>query len=150
MAYMNATLRRLPVTAVSQNPLATRRAVQTPKTDFLRSFFGGRSASPNTIMAAKTKAQDIIDNNSVAVFSKSWCPYCKATKSLLSELGAKPYILELDQVDDGADIQDALQEMTNQRSVPNVFINKKHMGGNSDLQAKKGELPQLLKDAKAI
>ncbi|KAI6876729.1 hypothetical protein KC318_g22647, partial [Hortaea werneckii] len=52
--------------------------------------------------------------------------------------------------DDGADIQDALQEMTNQRSVPNVFINKKHMGGNSDLQAKKGELPQLLKDAKAI
>lgn len=40
--------------------------------------------------------------------------------------------------------------MTNQRSVPNVFINKKHMGGNSDLQAKKGELPQLLKDAKAI
>ena len=40
--------------------------------------------------------------------------------------------------------------MTKQRSVPNVFINKKHMGGNSDLQAKKGELPQLLKDAKAI
>ena len=62
---MNATLRRLPITAVSQNPLATYRAVQTPKTDFLRSFFGGRSASPNTIMAAKTKAQDIIDNNSV-------------------------------------------------------------------------------------
>lgn len=33
-----------------------------------------------------------------AVFSKSYCPYCKATKSLLSELGAKPYIIELDQV----------------------------------------------------
>merc|ERR1712071_702635 len=132
---------------VAQNPLATRRAVQTPKTDFLRSFFGGRSASPNTIMAAKTKAQDIIDNNSVAVFSKSWCPYCKATKSLLSELGAKPYIIELDQVDDGSAIQDALQEMTNQRSVPNIFIGQKHIGGNSDLQAKKGQLPNLLKEA---
>lgn len=33
-----------------------------------------------------------------AVFSKSYCPYCKATKSLLSEAGAKPYILELDQI----------------------------------------------------
>merc|ERR1712113_128495 len=131
-------------TAVSQNPLATRRAVQTPKTDFLRSFFGGRSASPNTIMAAKTKAQDIIDNNSVAVFSKSWCPYCKATKALLSEQGAKAYILELDQVDDGAAIQDALEEMTQQRSVPNIFIDKKHIGGNSDLQAKKSQLPKLL------
>ena len=33
-----------------------------------------------------------------AVFSKSWCPYCKASKQLLSELGAKAYILELDEV----------------------------------------------------
>ena len=49
-------------------------------------------------MAAKAKAQEIIDNNAVAVFSKSYCPYCKATKSLLSEAGAKPYIIELDQV----------------------------------------------------
>merc|ERR1712228_1126736 len=105
------TLRRLPVTAVSQNPLATRRAVQTPKTDFLRSFFGGRSASPDTIMAAKTKAQDIIDNNSVAVFSKSYCPYCKATKALLTELGANYYTIELDQVDDGSAIQAALKEI---------------------------------------
>jgi glutaredoxin 3 len=48
--------------------------------------------------AAKTKAQSIIDENSVAVFSKSYCPYCKATKQLLSELGVKPYIIELDQV----------------------------------------------------
>jgi glutaredoxin 3 len=48
--------------------------------------------------AAKTKAQGIIDENAVAVFSKSYCPYCKATKSLLSELGAKAYIIELDQV----------------------------------------------------
>lgn len=48
--------------------------------------------------AAKTKAQGIIDDNAVAVFSKSYCPYCKATKSLLSEMGAKYYAIELDQV----------------------------------------------------
>ena len=68
--------------------------------------------------AAKTKAQGIIDENAVgrlellrrtssthtdlycnvAVFSKSYCPYCKATKALLSEMGAKPYVIELDQV----------------------------------------------------
>lgn len=48
--------------------------------------------------AAKTKAQDIIDNNAVAVFSKSYCPYCKATKQLLSSLGTKYYTLELDQI----------------------------------------------------
>jgi len=101
--------------------------------------------------AAKTKAQDIIENNGVAVFSKSYCPYCKATKELLTKLGAQYYTLELDQIDDGAAIQDALQQMTNQRSVPNVFIAKEHIGGNSDLeQLKTSELESLLKEAGAI
>ncbi|KAF2484210.1 putative P450 monooxygenase [Neohortaea acidophila] len=101
-------------------------------------------------MAAKTKAQGIINEHPVAVFSKSWCPYCKASKALLSELGVKPYIIELDQVEDGAAIQDALEEITHQRSVPNIFIDHKHIGGNSELQAKRSQLPQLLKDAHAI
>jgi glutaredoxin 3 len=34
--------------------------------------------------------------------------------------------------------------------VPNIFINQKHIGGNSDLQAISGQLPQLLKDAGAL
>ena len=104
------------------------------------------------------------------MFSKSYCPYCKATKQTLSDMGAKFYAIELDQVgmfapdiictdmsrtyksdlDDGADIQNALEEMTHQRSVPNIFIQKKHIGGNSDLQSKKSELPSLLKEAGAV
>lgn len=52
--------------------------------------------------------------------------------------------------DDGADMQSALQEITAQRTVPNVFVGQKHMGGNSDLQAKKAELPELLKAAGAL
>lgn len=53
-------------------------------------------------------------------------------------------------VDDGAAIQDALEDMTHQRSVPNIFIDHKHIGGNSELQSKKSQLPQMLKDANAI
>ena len=52
--------------------------------------------------------------------------------------------------DDGAAIQDALEELTSQRTVPNIFIGKKFIGGNSDLQAKKTELPSLLKAAGAV
>ncbi|KAI4093763.1 MAG: hypothetical protein LQ348_003703 [Seirophora lacunosa] len=100
--------------------------------------------------AAKTKAQGIIDDNAVAVFSKSYCPYCRASKTLLSEMGAKFYVIEMDQVDDGADLQNALEEINGQRSVPNIYIAQKHIGGNSDLQAKKAELPDLLKDAGAV
>lgn len=84
------------------------------------------------------------------MFSKSYCPYCTSTKKLLNETGAKFYTIELDQVDDGNDIQAALQEISGQRTVPNVFIGKKHIGGNSDLQAKKGELKSLLTAAGAL
>merc|ERR1711964_171423 len=134
-----------------QTTYATTSPFTSPTINFIRTFFSGaRSASPNTIMSAKTKAQEIIDSNSVAVFSKSYCPYCKSAKTLLSEKGAKAYIIELDQVDDGAAIQDALEEMTKQRSVSNIFIGQKHIGGNSELQAKKSELSKLLKDANAI
>ncbi|KAL8957607.1 MAG: hypothetical protein Q9183_006014 [Haloplaca sp. 2 TL-2023] len=100
--------------------------------------------------AAKTKAQSIIDENAVAVFSKSYCPYCRASKTLLSEMGAKFYVIEMDQVDDGADLQNALEEINGQRSVPNIYIKQQHIGGNSDLQAKKGDLPTLLQDANAV
>ncbi|KAI4117885.1 MAG: hypothetical protein LQ338_007483 [Usnochroma carphineum] len=100
--------------------------------------------------AAKTKAQSIIDDNAVAVFSKSYCPYCRASKTLLSEKGAKFYVIELDQVDDGADLQNALEEISGQRTVPNIYIDKKHIGGNSELQAKKDELPSLLQSAGAV
>ncbi|EDU39485.1 GrxC Glutaredoxin [Pyrenophora tritici-repentis] len=100
--------------------------------------------------AAKTKVQSIIDENAVAVFSKSYCPYCRQTKQLLTDKGAKFYAIELDQVDDGSAMQAALGDLTGQTSVPNIFIAQKHIGGNSDLQAKKGELPNLLKEAGAV
>lgn len=32
-------------------------------------------------------------------------------------------------LDDGPSIQQVLAELTNQRTVPNVFINGKHIGG---------------------
>jgi glutaredoxin 3 len=56
----------------------------------------------------------------------------------------------IDLTDDGSAIQDALAEISNQRTVPNIFIQQKHIGGNSDLQAKKSQLPELLKAAGAV
>ena len=52
-------------------------------------------------------------------------------------------------MDDGAAIQDALQDISGQRTVPNIFIAKKHIGGNSDLQAR-ADLKDLLAAAGAV
>ncbi|KAI1390562.1 putative glutaredoxin [Hypoxylon trugodes] len=104
------------------------------------------------IMAdAKTKAQSIIDENAVAVFSKSYCPYCSASKRLLDSFGTKYKVVELDEVPDGSAIQDALREISSQTTVPNIWIGKKHIGGNSDLQGKnKDELKNLLVEVGAL
>jgi glutaredoxin 3 len=66
----------------------------------VRRLLGSSSAVvlPATMSAATAKAQKIIDENNVVVFSKSYCPYCKASKALLNEKNAKYFLMELDQV----------------------------------------------------
>ena len=59
-------------------------------------------------------------------------------------------LTELFLLDDGSAIQSVLADLTGQSTVPNIFIAKQHIGGNSDLQAKKGSLQNLLKEAGAI
>jgi glutaredoxin 3 len=83
-----------------------------------------------------------IARNKIAVFSKSYCPYCTRAKNLLKERGLLFEALELDQRQDGSDIQAELQKITGQRTVPNIFINGSSIGGCDDLFAldKKGKL----------
>ena len=91
-------------------------------------------------------AKSEIESNKVVVFSKSFCPFCKKTKSLLNGMDVDYKLYELNEMDDGADIQKALEEISGQRTVPNVFINGEHVGGNDAMQAaaKDGSLEKML------
>jgi len=82
-------------------------------------------------MAAKTTAENAIADNTIAIFSKTWCPYCTRAKALIAKEfpEAKTQILELDNLEEGGAIQQYLAEKTGQSSVPNIFINQKHVGG---------------------
>jgi len=55
-------------------------------------------------------------------------------------------IIELDVIDGGSNIQKTLGTMTGQRTVPNVFVNGKHLGGDDDTQAsfRSGNLKKML------
>jgi glutaredoxin 3 len=91
--------------------------------------------------------QSEIDSSKVVVFSKSYCPYCLATKKLFKDLGVKDVkVIELDKRGDGDAIQSELLKMTGQRTVPNTFINGQHLGGNDKAQAaaKSGDLQKKL------
>ncbi|KAF6216591.1 hypothetical protein GE061_000934 [Apolygus lucorum] len=89
--------------------------------------------------------------NSIAVFSKSWCPYCKKAKELLDTYGAPYKVWEIDLEGDESTIQSSLAEMTGQKTVPNIFINGSHIGGFSDLSALNdgGQLKELINVGKS-
>ncbi|KAL1273405.1 hypothetical protein QQF64_029267 [Cirrhinus molitorella] len=94
----------------------------------------------------RLKIKELIDSNQVMVFSKSSCPYCIKVKELFKELNVKCNAIELDLMEDGTNYQALLHEMTGQKTVPNVFINKKHIGGcdNTMKAHKDGVLQKLL------
>ncbi|EYU44772.1 hypothetical protein ABFS83_08G009400 [Erythranthe nasuta] len=101
---------------------------------------------------ALPKAKEIVSTNSVVVFSKTYCPFCVSVKKLLTELGASFKAIELDTEGDGAELQSALAQLTGQRTVPNVFISGKHIGGCDATTAlhKQGKLVPLLTEAGAV
>jgi len=85
--------------------------------------------------------------NDVVIFSKSFCPFCKATKELFAdELKIDASVFEINTMDDGVAIQDALLELTGQKTVPSVWIKGEHIGGNDDTQKanKDGKIKEML------
>ncbi|TVU15303.1 hypothetical protein EJB05_38817 [Eragrostis curvula] len=110
------------------------------------------SSNPESRAMALAKAKEIVASAPVVVFSKSYCPFCVRVKKLFEQLGASFKAIELDVESDGSDLQDALKEWTGQRTVPNVFIKGKHIGGCDDTMAlnNQGKLVPLLTEAGAI
>lgn len=107
-------------------------------------------AAPAATTSADPKqiVQEAISSHKVAVFSKSYCPFCKKAKQTLGSM-LRPtdmFVMELDQRADGDAIQQVLSGMTGSSSVPKVFIGGQFIGGGDDTVAKaaNGELAQLL------
>jgi len=104
--------------------------------------------APITTSPMETVDQ-LVAANTVMVFSKTTCPFCTKIKNLFEQLKVKIEVLELDQIGDGAAVQAALLEKTGQRTVPNVFINGKHVGGHDDtmkLHSEEKLLPMINAD----
>jgi glutaredoxin 3 len=98
--------------------------------------------------------QKKIAGSNVMVFAKSYCPYCRHTRSLLQEVASHVSvdIVNLDELhEDGPLIQMELMTTTGQRTVPNIFIDGEHIGGDSDFSKlhESGELQEMLSKVKA-
>ncbi|XP_031634584.1 glutaredoxin-like [Contarinia nasturtii] len=89
------------------------------------------AASKETEFVTKAIAQ-----NRVVVFSKTNCPNCNTVKQQLEYLVTKKGFktIEMDQLANGKQIQDALELLTAIPTVPYVFVNGKFIAGETDLK----------------
>jgi len=80
----------------------------------------------------------ILKKSPIIIFSKSYCPYSMKAKHILLEeykIVPAPFVVELDKHPLGLGIQNALMTTTGRRTVPNVLINGKSIGGGDDIAA---------------
>ncbi len=84
----------------------------------------------------QSRVQTEIQSQGVVVFSKYYCPFCVQAKDVLKGKGVPFKAIELDQIPQGHQMQDALKTLSGQRTVPNIYIGGTHVGGCDDLMAK--------------
>ena len=80
----------------------------------------------------------------VVMYSTGWCPYCERARELLARKGIS--VQEIDIDEDPAQREVMLQRSGGRRTVPQIFIGERHVGGFDDLAAleRAGELDKLL------
>lgn len=81
--------------------------------------------------------------DSIVMYASPFCGYCSAAKRLLAEKG-----VEYTEIDVVAEPERRVEmiERTGRRTVPQIFIGPRHVGGYEDLKAldASGELDALL------
>jgi len=83
----------------------------------------------------------------IVMYSSSWCGYCARARALLAGKGVTLREIKVDE--DPADRQAMLDRSGGRRTVPQIFIGDRHVGGFDELYAldRSGELDTLLRRA---
>ena len=80
----------------------------------------------------------------IEIYTKAFCPYCVRAKALLADKGAD--YREIDVTMDRVGFDAMVERASGRRTVPQVFIDGRHIGGSDDLAAldARGGLDPLL------
>jgi glutaredoxin 3 len=81
------------------------------------------------------------------MYSTRVCPYCVRAEQLLAKKGIRADQIEKIRVDDHPEQRAEMMRITGRRTVPQIFIGERHIGGFDDLAEldAAGELDPLLR-----
>lgn len=80
----------------------------------------------------------------IIMYATGSCPYCRMAENLLHSKGVQE--IEKIRVDLNPELRQEMMAKTGRRTVPQIYIGDKHVGGYDDLSAldRNGELSTLL------
>ena len=80
----------------------------------------------------------------VVMYSSGWCPYCMRARALLERKGITLTEIKVDE--QPQERETMLARSGGRRTVPQIFVGDRHVGGFDDLYAleQAGELDKLL------
>lgn len=83
----------------------------------------------------------------ILMYCTKVCPYCVRAEQLLAKKGIASDQIEKIRVDDHPEQRAEMMRITGRRTVPQIFIGDRHVGGFDDLSALDagGELDPLLR-----
>jgi len=83
----------------------------------------------------------------VLMYSTRVCPYCVRAEKLLAKKGIAADQIEKIRVDEHPEQRAEMMRITGRRTVPQIFIGERHVGGYDDLAEldAAGELDPLLR-----
>ena len=73
-----------------------------------------------------------MNNNNIIVYSTVVCPYCTMAKKLLQEKSLSYTEILVDQ---DTEAREKMVALSGRTSVPQIFMDDKHIGGYDDLRA---------------
>ena len=81
----------------------------------------------------------------IDIYTQPWCPYCARAVNLLTKKGV-PF-REIDAPHGSAERADSIRRAGGRTTVPQIFIDGRHIGGSDELAAldAKGALDPLLR-----
>lgn len=83
----------------------------------------------------------------ILMYCTQVCPYCVRAEKLLAKKGIADGEIEKIRVDEHPEKREEMTRITGRRTVPQIFIGDRHVGGFDDLAAldAEGELDPLLR-----
>lgn len=89
-----------------------------------------------------SSVKQIVEKESIVVFSSSTCPYCTQAIAALKAAGYEPSVVN------ASSYRNELYELTNRTSVPSIWVKGTYVGGCNDGPQEWMGITKMIKNGK--